>query len=126
MSMIAAAGDFIISVEYDPTGREWASMWDNEVVGWRLDEEAPQGEPVPVIVGSMVPELSADISPIESPPWLWGRSGAHFLIAPDRWRGTIEEGFEWLARNNGANRELRGKFLREDLAHFFSVWQRGL
>lgn len=45
----AAADDYVVSIEYDPTGLAWAHLWDNKVLSWIIDETGA-AEPVPVIV----------------------------------------------------------------------------
>lgn len=109
--------DIIISIEYAPDN-SWCDMWDNEVVAWLIDTAG--GDPQPQVIGTL-PPVKMGTDPICSPQWARLRGSA--IIVPNLWRGDdLADFFDWLASNNGANRQLRGNFLDAGPLNAFNDW----
>jgi len=120
MSVIAAQpGELVLSFEYDPaTPATWVDMWDNDLVCWLVDESGA-AEPIPAVIGKL-PPVRTETAPLESPQWVTSWYGG--IIAPDLWRGSLDDFFTWLATANGANRRLRGNFMSPAVANAWQVW----
>ena len=141
LAIASPPGVVIVSVEYDPTGLSWCRLYDNEVLGWLVDETtvtlpatwdggftplAPpqvtaQHQPLPIIIGSLA-EKAPVTSPIISPQWCLFREPA-VVFVPDLTRLTLHDFFTALATNNGANRKLQRRFALSDALHTrFGAW----
>jgi hypothetical protein len=116
------SGGVLISVEYDSTGLGWCRIYDNQVLGWIVDETGA-GEPQPQIIGQLPPMLAPDTAPVISPQWAVFTSPA--VMIPDLWRGSFSDFLDLLATNNGAWRPI-GKRLGHSVTLFneFDVWAR--
>lgn len=109
--------DIIISMLYAPDN-SWCNMFDNEVVAWLIDTDGASA-PQPQIIGALPPAV--DTAPILSPQWARLRGSA--ILVPDLWRGDdFADFFDWLASNNGANRQLKGNFLDAGPLNAFNDW----
>lgn len=143
LAIASPPGVIIVSVEYDPTGLVWCKLYDNEVLGWLVDETtaltpmwegvtapspyAPppsvtgQHQPLPIIIGSLA-EKAPTTLPILSPQWCLFREPSAVFV-PDLTRLTLHEFFTALATNNGANRKLQRRFALSDALHIgFGSW----
>lgn len=117
----AAVGTVIISMEYDPpTGANWVRMWDNPVIGWSVDPGVT--EPEPIIIGSLPSKPPHSTDPVFSPQWAAYLAEAD-VIVPDVWRGNLTAFFDFLATNNGAQRQLEGNFVRDEINGVWVQWR---
>jgi hypothetical protein len=117
----SAANEALISIEYDETALLWATMYDNHVVAWIVDEAEPQSfEPAPRVIGQL-PTAAPDTAPVQSPQWaLVLTSGTVYV--PDQVRLPLAQFFDWLASNGGARRQLRGVFSQNFLVATWNDW----
>lgn len=116
--IISAQGDLIISMDYSPNALDWADLYDNRCIAWEADVGAPV---IPVVVGKLPTDRSADTPPVISPQWV--DCSQESVIVPDLWRGSLYDFFTWLATNNGATRKLRGKFLNNQIVATWESWK---
>jgi hypothetical protein len=117
--ILSTLGGVLLSVEYDSTGLAWCRLYDNQIVGWEVDDTGA-GEPQPQIIGQL-PTLAPDTAPVLSPQWgaIVGPGGvfAGYPVnppvllpgGPGAWRGPFEDFLDWLATNNGAQRRLESR-----------------
>jgi|KBSMisStaDraftv2_1062788.scaffolds.fasta_scaffold98089_2 hypothetical protein len=118
-TVAAGPGSVMVSIEYDGTGKAWARLYDNPILGWTIDETGAS-EPVPSVMGSL-PLIPADTAPILSPQWVIFIDPAIFV--PDLWRGSFPDFLTWLATNNGATRPLSARFaVSPSLLNGFNEW----
>jgi hypothetical protein len=115
----STADDYVLSFEYDPTGLAWARLYDNVCLGWLADDADPSN-PAPVIIGSM-PTPAPATGAILSPQWAHVSAGGGVAV-PNLWRGNGHDFLTWLATNNGARRQLAGRFMAGGFAGIFSSW----
>ena len=87
------SGALLVSVEYDATGLALATVYDNPLLGWAVDDTGV-AQPAPVIIGTL-PLPAADTSPILSPQWAKYYEG--FIFVPNLWRGAIYDFLTLLA-----------------------------
>jgi hypothetical protein len=113
--------DLIVSMNYDPTGEAWVELFDNQPLGWAVDD-VDIAHPLPVVVGSL-PPVAADTAPILSPQWAQYSGG--YIVVPDVVRLPPAEFFNWLKSNNGANREVRSSMKSTDLNQAYRQWSGG-
>jgi hypothetical protein len=118
-AVAAAQSGWCISVSYDATGLANASLYDNRILGWVVDDAGVIAS-VPVILGTMPPAAPAT-APVLSPQW--AQAGAAGVGVPNAWRGSLTDFFTWLATNHGAARKLQAFFLNADLARAFAAWR---
>jgi hypothetical protein len=138
----AIPGVVILSIEYAPNGLDWARVYDNECVGWLVDESVPATEasretreidprapsvtgfhaPYPLIVGSLAKPAPAT-APIISPQWAKYTDPA--VIVPDVARMRLHDFLTWLATNNGARRPVSSWFaVSSGLYNGYVTWAR--
>ena len=110
----------LFSVEYDATGLALATIYDNPLLGWAVDDTTP-ANPMPVIVG-ILPTPAPATGPILSPQWAKYYEG--FIFVPNLWRGAITDFFTWLATNNGATRKLSGRLVTRDGLNAWQAWSQ--
>lgn len=111
--------DAVITLEYEPdAGVDWADMWDNNVMGWSVADDGST-PPVPVILGTFPPE-PPDSGEVISPAWV--SVFGTWAIVPDKWRGRLLDLFDFLSKNNGAQRKLRGNFQTRDVSVAWQAW----
>lgn len=143
LAITSPPGVILLSVEYDPTGLVWCRLYDNEVLGWLVDEttaSAPvlwagsfdgpsptkpavtgQHQPLPIIIGSLA-EKAPDTPPILSPQWCLFREPSSVFV-PDLARVELDDFFTKLATNNGATRKLQRRFALSNTLHVrFGAW----
>lgn len=117
MQVIAATG-IIIAVEYPTDPLEWARLYDNQLIGWTIDETGT-AEPVPSIIGQL-PTAAGD-APMVSPQW--ASFSELSVLVPDLWRGPTDDFFTFMATNSGGKRPLAAEFrLSIDLFNAFNAW----
>jgi hypothetical protein len=116
--MPSTARDFILSIDYDPTGLEWARVFDNICLGWLVDDVDPTA-PEPVILGALPPP-AASTPGVMSPQWCHVSEGG--VAVPDVYRGGGFDFLTWLATNGGANRKIAGSFISSNFAGVYSSW----
>ena len=123
---VAATADLLISIEYNDAPTEdgtetalaWAILHDNRVMAWLIDDTG--AAPVaPVILGSM-PPAAPDTGEILSP--LWAVRDGSTLYIPDVARCSANELFNFIATNNGANRQLYADFADVNMATAWREW----
>jgi hypothetical protein len=130
MVIPAVSPVIIISIEYPgDDARRWARLYDNQALGWIVDENMPvpqkpaapiSPQPYPLIIGSF-PLPATDTNPIISPQWC--KYDGPALFVPDVLRSTFSEFLTWLATNNGAHRPLQARFVvHSDLMNGFNDW----
>lgn len=116
--MPATAEDFILSMNYDPTGLEWVMIFDNACLGWIVDD-AGAAPVAPVILGTLPPD-PGDTAPIVSPQWAHISGGG--VLVPDVWRGQGDAFLDWLATNNGADRKIGATLTTQAFRGAFESW----
>jgi len=114
----SVADDYILSIDYDPSGLAWARVFDNICLGWLVDDLDPSN-PAPVILGSLPPAAVATPG-IQSPQWCHVSSGG--VAVPDVYRGAGFDFLTWLATNGGAQRKIAGSFLSSRFASVYQGW----
>jgi hypothetical protein len=117
----AVPGSLLLSFMYDPTGLEWCTVFDNPVFAWVIDETGAV-PPEPVIIGTP-PPVAPDTDPVLSPPWAvrqGGPSGTFYI--PDVARGDAHAMLNFIARNNGANRQVYANFADISLVQAWQQW----
>ena len=72
------SGALLFSVEYDATGLATATVYDNPLLGWAVDDTATQ--PTPVIIG-ILPLMPPSTAPIISPQW--AKYYENYIFVPD-------------------------------------------
>ena len=73
-----------------------------------------------------MPPAAPNTTPVLSPSWLVREGGpAGIVFAPDMMRGTPHQLFDFLASNNGAQRQLYGDFADRVLATAWAAWAAG-
>jgi hypothetical protein len=106
-------GDLVISCNYyDSAGSPVVDLFDNPVLGWRVDEA--DGPASPVTVGTLPPKSTGATSP------QWAHAMADGVFVPDVWRGSIMEFFTWLALDG--ERKVRGNFRDTRLKYALTTW----
>jgi hypothetical protein len=114
----SVANDYILSVNYDPSGLAWARIFDNICLGWAVDDIDPTA-PEPVILGALPPAAPSTPGVI-SPQWCHVSGGG--VIAPDIWRGGGFDFLTWLATNGGASRKIGAGLLSSTFAGIYQGW----
>jgi hypothetical protein len=135
----ALPGVVILSIEYAPNGLDWCRVYDNEAVGWLVEESVPitaasreidprapsvtgQHAPYPLIVGSLATKAPVT-APIISPQWAKYTDPA--VIVPDVARMRLGDFLTWLATNNGAHRPVSSWFaVSSGLYNGYVTWAR--
>ena len=109
----------LLTCEYDPpTGLAWAILHDNPLMAWLVDPDAVE-PPAPVILGSL-PPAPPETAAVVSPAWASITKGT--LYVPDTWRGSVQDFFDYVATNNGAQRPIYANFADDALASAWSNW----
>lgn len=117
----AGPGSVLVSIEYPADGLAWARLYDNQLIGWCVDETGA-AESLPSIVGQL-PTAPPDTGAILSPQWVQFTDPTIFV--PDLWRGSLHDFFTWLATNNGATRPLAARFgISSNLVNGFDAWAK--
>ena len=99
-------------------GMAWCRMYDNPVYAWMVD---PAGSPIyPVILGTLPDWTPPVTDPVQSPRWVVREQ--HQIYIPDVARGGAHWFFNYMAYNNGAQRQLYADFSDVDLAGAWAVW----
>lgn len=116
-----ASREILVSMNYDPTGKAWVELFDNQPIGWAVDD-TDLSHPLPVIIGSL-PPAAPDTAPIASPQW--AVYGGGVVAVADVVRLPPREFFTWLATNGGATRLVRSSMVSADLNQAFHQWNGG-
>lgn len=118
MQVIAATG-IIIAIEYPiEAPLSWARLYDNQLIGWRIDENGIEQE-VPQIIGRLPDKI--DAATMISPQWASFSDPS--ALVPDLWRGPADDFFTFLATNSGGRRPIAAEFrLSIPLYNAFIAW----
>ena len=112
----ATPAPVIVSVSYSGDAVTWAKLFDNQALGWLVDESGGTA-PVPLMIGTLPPAAESDIA---SPQW--GEFVDPYIAIPDQARMEFSEFLTWLATNNGASRKLGSGLLSPALANHYQQW----
>jgi hypothetical protein len=121
----SAKEEVLLTFQYhEQSGLDWCDMWENHVLGWRVDDEDPTVEAEPVIVGAMpVPMDPTD--PVLSALW---------AVVPDYQHRGGDLCPRYVARHqcrlavhldrdqSRATRRLRGNFCTPPLIEGWRTW----
>jgi hypothetical protein len=124
----AMTGSLLITCEYNPApengtlaGLAWVILHDNPVYAWMVDTTG--GRPVsPIILGTLPDWSPPPTAPVVSPRWAVRE--VHEIYIPDTARGDVTWFLNFIAFNNGAQRQLYAVFADASLATAWNQWTR--